>query len=139
MVVRSAYAQLGFSPWRLAFVVVAMLAVFVSPVVLAFAAGGWTRALAIGAWLLMAALYVPMLKRYRVPVAWALALPAIAACYLVVHDRVGLAARPRPRRDVEGPRQRPGRGAARMTRFVGRRIGTRVAAAGSSLLARRPR
>lgn len=82
MVVRSAYAQLGFSVWRLAFVVAAMLAVFVSPVVLAIGASGWTRAMAVAAWLVMSILFVPTLARYRVGRWAALALPAIAAIYL---------------------------------------------------------
>ncbi len=82
MVVRSAYAQLGFSAGRLALVVVAMLAVFVSPVVLAVASSGPTRIAAVASWLLMSALFVPMLRRYRVASVWALALPAIASVYL---------------------------------------------------------
>ena len=82
MVVRSAYAQLRFSPWRLAFVVVAMLLVFVAPVVLAFAARGAGQALGVATWLLMGFLFMPMLKHYRVPRWTAFALPAIAAVYL---------------------------------------------------------
>ena len=82
MVVRSAYAQLRFSPWRLVFVVAAMLLVFVAPVALAFAGHGWTRVLAIATWLLMGALFMPMLARYRVPRWTGFALPAIASVYL---------------------------------------------------------
>lgn len=82
MVVRSAYAQLRFSAWRLALVVVAMAVVFVAPPVLAIVGGGATRVVAVATWLLMAALFVPMLRRYRVPVWTSLFLPAIAAIYL---------------------------------------------------------
>jgi hopene-associated glycosyltransferase HpnB len=82
MVVRSAYAQLRFSPWRLAFVVAAMLLVFVAPVVLVFAARGAGQALGFATWLLMGFLFMPMLKRYRVPRWAAFALPAIATVYL---------------------------------------------------------
>ena len=82
MVVRSAYAQLRFSAWRLAFVVVAMALVFVAPPVLAIVAGGATRVVAAATWLLMAGLFVPMLRRYRVPAWSSLFLPVIAAIYL---------------------------------------------------------
>lgn len=82
MVVRSAFAQLGYSFGRLAFVVVAMLAVFVAPVALAALAQGWARGLGIFAWLLMASLFAPIARRYDVSVLWGIALPAIAAAYL---------------------------------------------------------
>jgi len=82
MVVRSAYAQLRFSAWRLAVVVVAMALVFVAPPVLAIAGEGWTRAIALATWALMALLFVPTLRRYRVPAWTSVFLPAIAATYL---------------------------------------------------------
>ncbi len=82
MVARSAYAQLRFSPWRLAMVVLAMLVIFIAPVALAVAGEGWARALALTAWGSMALLFVPMLQRCRASSWWALALPAIAAAYL---------------------------------------------------------
>ncbi len=82
MVVRSAYAQLRFSPVRLLFVVLAMSLVFLAPVVLVIVGDGWTRACAVAAWLVMAALFAPMLRRYRVPLWWGFGLPLIAATYL---------------------------------------------------------
>ena len=82
MIVRSAYAQLLFSPWRLGLVVLAMLIVFVAPVLLSLFADRWPRALGLAAWGLMAVLFAPMLKRYRIPVGWGIALPAIASVYL---------------------------------------------------------
>ncbi|MEO8936672.1 MAG: glycosyltransferase [Burkholderiaceae bacterium] len=82
MVVRSAFAQLRFSLWRLAFVVIAMLVVFVAPVVAAVAGNGWTRVMGFGAWGLMALLFVPTIRRYRVPLWSAFALPGIASAYL---------------------------------------------------------
>ncbi len=82
MVARSAYAQLRFSPWRLALVTLAMLVIFVAPVPLAVVGEGWTRVLALAAWGLMALLFAPMARRYRVSVWWGMALPAIATAYL---------------------------------------------------------
>jgi hopene-associated glycosyltransferase HpnB len=83
MVVRTAYAQLNHSPWLLALLVLAMLAVFVAPVVLSVGGEGWTRWLALLTWLLMAMLFAPMTRRYRVSALWGLALPAIATVYLL--------------------------------------------------------
>ena len=83
MVVRTAYAQLHRSVALLAFVVLAMLVVFVAPVVLSLAAGGGTRWLAVLAWAAMALLFVPMTRRYRVSPLWGAALPAIASVYLL--------------------------------------------------------
>jgi hopene-associated glycosyltransferase HpnB len=82
MVVRSAFAQLRFSVWRLAFVVAAMLLVFVAPVALAIGATGSAQLLGVAAWIVMGLLYMPMLGRYRVPRLFAFALPAIAGAYL---------------------------------------------------------
>ncbi len=82
MIVRSAYAQLGFSPLLLVAVVAAMAMVFVAPVLAAIAGQGWTRALGLAAWIAMALLFVPIQKRYRVPAWWGVALPAIASTYL---------------------------------------------------------
>lgn len=82
MVVRSAYAQLRFSPWRLGMVVLAMFVVFLAPVLLTFTTHGLTRVLALATWILMAALFAPIQKRYQVPVRWGIALPLIATAYL---------------------------------------------------------
>lgn len=82
MVARTAFTQLRHSPWRLFAVVLAMLVVFIVPVVLAIVGQGWTRALALAAWGSMALLFVPILRRYRVAAWWSVALPAIAAAYL---------------------------------------------------------
>ncbi len=82
MVVRSAYAQLRFTWWRLVLVVLAMLVVFVMPVVLVIAGTGWAQGLGVGSWALMASLFVPTLRRYRVPGWWAIGLPVIATTYL---------------------------------------------------------
>ncbi len=82
MVARSAYTQLGYSPWRLVTVVLAMLVIFIAPVPLSFVGEGGTRALALAAWGLMTMLFVPILERYRVTRWCTIALPAIATAYL---------------------------------------------------------
>ena len=83
MVVRSAYAQLGYSIVRLVSVCAAMLVVFVVPVAAAVFAAGPTRWLGVAAWLLMAFLFAPIARRYRVSPLCGFALPAIAAVYLL--------------------------------------------------------
>ena len=82
MVVRSAYAQLRFSWWRLVLVALAMLVVFVAPVVLAIVGRGWTQVLGVVTWALMASMFFPIQRRYRVPGWWGVGLPAIASAYL---------------------------------------------------------
>jgi len=84
MVVRSAYTELRHSPWRLAFVVAAMLIVFVAPPIVAVFATGLARTLGIVAWAAMAVAFVPTLVFYRRSLLFAPALPAIATAYLVM-------------------------------------------------------
>ena len=83
MVVRSAYAQLRFSTLLLIGVACAMTMVFIAPVVLALFGNGIAQALGFSSWLTMGLLFMPTLKRYRVPLLAAFALPLIAAVYLV--------------------------------------------------------
>lgn len=81
MIARSAYAQLGYAPWRLAGTVAGLALVYLAAPLLAVSAGGWARGLALGAWLLMAALFQPMLRFYRRSPLWGLAVPGVAAFY----------------------------------------------------------
>jgi len=81
MISRSAYAQLGYSPWRLAGTVAGMGLTYLAPPVLALAGHGaaqWTGA---AAWLLMAISFQPTLRLYRRSPLWGLALPLIGALY----------------------------------------------------------
>jgi hopene-associated glycosyltransferase HpnB len=83
MIVRSAYAQLHFSPWWLAFTTAAMLVVHVAPPLLALSGSGMPQILGVVAWALMTLAFQPTLHFYRVSPWWGVALPAIAASYLV--------------------------------------------------------
>lgn len=83
MIMRSAYAQLRFSPWWLAFTAAAMLVIYVAPPIMALFGGGMPQFLGILAWLLMALAFQPTLHFYHVSPWWGAALPAIAASYLV--------------------------------------------------------
>jgi hopene-associated glycosyltransferase HpnB len=83
MIVRSAYAQLRFSPWWLAFTTAAMLLVYVAPALLALSGSGMPQFLGVLAWVFMTLAFQPTLRFYRVSPWWGVALPAIAASYLV--------------------------------------------------------
>jgi hopene-associated glycosyltransferase HpnB len=81
MVVRSAYAQLEYSPWLLAFTVAAMIVVFVAPVFAAAFGHGAARHCGLLAWIIMALIYQPTLRFYGLTPLWGPALPAVALVY----------------------------------------------------------
>jgi len=81
MVSRSAYAQLGYSPWLLAGTVAGMALVYLAAPIIAIAADGPARWTALGAWALMALAFQPMLAFYRRSPLWGVALPLIGAVY----------------------------------------------------------
>jgi hopene-associated glycosyltransferase HpnB len=81
MVSRSAYAQLGYSPWLLAGTLVGMVLVYLAAPLLALFGPGDARWLGLAAWASMAAAFQPMLRYYRLSPLWGLALPLIGALY----------------------------------------------------------
>jgi hopene-associated glycosyltransferase HpnB len=83
MVVRSAYAQLRYSPLLLSGTVVAMVFAYLVPPLMAVFADGAARVLGIVSWALMAVAFQPTLRFYRLSPLWGAALPAIAALYLL--------------------------------------------------------
>ena len=83
MVVRSAYAQLHFSPLLLLGTVVAMVLTYLAPPLLAVFGSGVARVLGITTWTLMAVAFQPTLRLYRLSPLWGVALPAIASLYLL--------------------------------------------------------
>lgn len=82
MIARTAYVQLGFSPWMLLGCVAGMFFLFCAPPLLALFAHGLPRLFAAAAWLLMAVAFQPTLRRYRRSPLWGIALPAISFFYL---------------------------------------------------------
>ncbi len=82
MVVRSAYAELRFSPWRLAGTGAGMTVTYLAPPLLALLGSGAAQWLGALAWTLMALSFQPTLRLYARAPWWGLALPAIAATYL---------------------------------------------------------
>ncbi len=82
MVSRSAFAELRYSPFRLAGVIAGMALVYLAPPFFAVFSHGAARAAGAIAWAMMALALMPTLRLYRRPLAGALALPAIAAAYV---------------------------------------------------------
>jgi hopene-associated glycosyltransferase HpnB len=81
MIARSAYAQLGYSPWLLAGTLAGMAIVYLVPPLLALFGHGLARGLGAAAWALMAIAFQPMLRFYRRSPLWGIALPLIALFY----------------------------------------------------------
>ena len=81
MVSRSAYAQLGYSPWILAGTLLGMVLTYLAPPLLAVFGRGPAQAMGALAWLLMAISFQPMLGFYRRSRLWGFALPLIGALY----------------------------------------------------------
>jgi hopene-associated glycosyltransferase HpnB len=82
MVSRSAFAELRYSPLRLAGAIGGMALVYIAPPLFAiFARGGAQMAGAL-AWAMMAIALAPMLRLYGRPLIGGIALPAVAAAYV---------------------------------------------------------
>ena len=83
MVSRSAYAQLGYSPWLLAGTLLGMALVYLAAPVLTVVGPGAARWLGLATWALMAGAFQPMLRYYRLSPLWGTLLPAIGALYTI--------------------------------------------------------
>jgi hopene-associated glycosyltransferase HpnB len=81
MVARSAYAELRYSPLRLALVLVALLTIFVAPLGWFTFGEGASQYAALAAWAVMAISFQPMLRFYSRSPLWGIALPLIGLVY----------------------------------------------------------
>jgi hopene-associated glycosyltransferase HpnB len=81
MVSRSAYAQLGYSPLQLAGTLLGLLLVYVAPVAMALFGHGLPQMAGWAAWIIMALMFQPILRFYRLSPFWGLLLPLIGAVY----------------------------------------------------------
>jgi hopene-associated glycosyltransferase HpnB len=81
MVTRSAYAELRYSPLRLAGTTLGMAVTFLAGPLLALFASGIAAWLGAITWALMMVAFFPTLRLYRLSPLWGLALPAIAFVY----------------------------------------------------------
>ena len=82
MVIRSAYAQLGYSPLLLLGTVLGMAMTYLAGPMMAVAGHGLAQAFGTSAFALMVVSYQPILRFYRRSPLWGLALPAIAFAYM---------------------------------------------------------
>ncbi len=82
MVVRSAYAQLRYSPALLAGTVFGMAVIYLAPVLLALFGHGFAQAAGLMVWTAMAIVFQPMLRFYGLSPLWGPFLPAIALAYM---------------------------------------------------------
>ena len=82
MVARSAFAELRYSPLRLACVVAGMALVYLAPPFLALFGRGLAQAAGVLAWGAMALAFAPTLRLYGRTLAGGLALPPIATAYV---------------------------------------------------------
>ena len=83
MVARSAFAELRYSPLRLAVAAVGMGLVYLAPPIFALFAHGVAQFAGVLAWAMMALSLAPTLRLYGRSIAGGLALPAIAAAYML--------------------------------------------------------
>ena len=81
MVSRSAYAQLDYSPLKLAGTLVGLVMVYIAPVMTALFAWGVSQLAGWLAWIIMALMFQPILRFYRLSPLWGIALPLIGAFY----------------------------------------------------------
>jgi hopene-associated glycosyltransferase HpnB len=81
MVARSAFAQLDYSPILLAGTLIGLFVVYIAPVLGALFAMYYVQLAAYLAWAIMAVMFQPMLRFYRLSPLWGLALPLIGAFY----------------------------------------------------------
>ena len=86
MISRSAYAQLRYSPLLLAATIAMMALAFIAPPLLAIFATGLPHFLGLVAWLAMIFSFIPTLRFYGLSPFWSLALPGVAALYLLLHS-----------------------------------------------------
>jgi hopene-associated glycosyltransferase HpnB len=82
MIARSAYAQLDYSILMLLATILAMTLVFVAPVLLCLTGSGLERAAGAFCWILMAVLFQPTLRFYRLSPLYGVLLPLISAIYI---------------------------------------------------------
>lgn len=81
MVTRTAYAQLGYSLFALGGTLLGLAMVFLAPVMTALFAWGISQLAGWLAWIIMAIMFQPILRFYRLSPLWGLALPLIGVFY----------------------------------------------------------
>jgi hopene-associated glycosyltransferase HpnB len=81
MISRSAFNQLRHSIWLLVGTLLGLALTYLVPLAALFSGNARAATLGGAAWLMMSISYVPMIRFYRLPLIWAVALPLIAVFY----------------------------------------------------------
>jgi hopene-associated glycosyltransferase HpnB len=81
MVSRSAYAQLDYSPLLLAGTLLGLVIVYIAPMMAVLFAGGYVLLAGWLTWIIMAIMFQPILRFYRLWPFWGFALPLIGLFY----------------------------------------------------------
>jgi hopene-associated glycosyltransferase HpnB len=81
MISRTAYTQLDYSPMLLAGTVTGMLVIYAAPIAVLISGNRAAAALGAAAWVVISALYVPMLRFYRLRAVYTPLLPLVALFY----------------------------------------------------------
>ena len=81
LIARTAFTQLRYSPLLLLGTLLAMFLTYLAPIALLFAHELVPQILGASTWLLMSLLYLPAIRLYRLPPAWAVTLPLTALFY----------------------------------------------------------
>lgn len=81
MIARTAFTQLRYSPMLLLGTLLGLLLTYIAPIALLFAHTPEHRILALWSWTLMALLFLPTVRFYRLNPLWAITLPIAAAFY----------------------------------------------------------
>ena len=82
LIARTAFTQLHYSPLLLLGTLLAMILTYLAPIALVFAHEPVPQILGACVWLLMSLLYLPTIRFYRLPPAWAATLPLTALFYV---------------------------------------------------------
>ena len=81
MVARSAYAQLGYSPLMLAGTLLGLFVIYIAPVLAMLFAWYYVQLAGALTWIIMAVMFQPILRFYRLAPWWGFLLPLIGAFY----------------------------------------------------------
>jgi hopene-associated glycosyltransferase HpnB len=81
MVARTAYAQLGYSPLVLAGTLLGLFIVYIAPVLCALFGQYYVQMAGYFSWAIMAVMFQPILRFYRLSPLWGFALPLIGLFY----------------------------------------------------------
>jgi len=82
MITRTAFAQLRYSIVRLALTIAGMALLFLVPIIETVFGNSFEVKISLFTWCVMALIYLPTIRFYKIPFVWAAMLPAAAIIYV---------------------------------------------------------